>query len=110
MGKIKAFQTIRCEFQAQTTGIADEFVEYLNEQFASVEFELDELPNGYVATAGEEATGWYEPETRYEPSEYEIDFEIWQDDFRDVCYGFRDKYDDENIFCIDSCSCVIEGE
>lgn len=110
MGKIKAFQTIRCEFQAQTPGIADEFVEYLNEEFASVEFELDELPNGYVATAGEEATGWYEPETRYEPSECEIDFEIWQDDFKDVCYGFRDKYDDENIFCIDSCSCVIEGE
>ena len=108
MGKIHVTQEITCEFHAKTPSIADEFVDYLNDEYANIEFELIEnVKDSYKASAIESAIGWYEPETMYEPAEEEVEFEVWEEDFKDMCRSFSDKYDDENIFCIDRVDCSL---
>ena len=114
MPKCKGLQKITVEFQANTEERADDFIAYLNNEYAVIEFELYERNGNYVATAYEEACGWYEPEVRYtkngdgSPEFLEIDFECIEDDLGDVCKAYRDRFDDEEIFALISWSCELE--
>lgn len=113
MGKIKATQKITIEFHANSESLADEFESYINGLYDKVEFELDygKKDDDYVLRATETANGWYDPPVYYTkngdgfPGCKEIDYEIWEDDLMGICRDFSGKYDDENIFCIDSCIC-----
>lgn len=113
MGKIKATQRITVAFTANSEEIAEEFEHFLNEEYSAVEFELmdGKKENEYILSALETADGWYDPPVYYTkngdgfPGCKEIDYEIWEDDLMGICRTFAGKYDDENIFCIDSCIC-----
>ena len=116
MGKIKATQKITIEFHANSESLADEFENYINGLYDKVEFELDygKKDDDYVLSAMETANGWYDPPVMYYkdgsgfPGDTEIDFECFEDILSGECKEFADRYDDENVFCIDSCRCEEE--
>lgn len=110
MGKIKATQKVTIKFHAENENIAMEFESYINGEYEGIaEFELNvDGDTEYRLIALEEAEGWYDPPVYYTkngdgfPGCKEIDYEIWEDDLREVCKEFADRYDDENVFVIDS--------
>ena len=105
--RITAVQDIHVEFKANQEKIAEEFIDFLNQEYVGIEFELDYAHDYYLAVATESAQGYYYPETRWEPAEYDIEFICTEENLLDSCREFRDKYDDEEIFNFESISCDL---
>lgn len=107
-GGFTAVQDIHVKFKANQEKIAEEFIDFLNQEYVGIEFELDYVRDYYLAEATESAQGYYYPETRWEPAECDIEFICTEENLLDVCKEFRDKYDDEEIFNFESISCDLE--
>lgn len=111
--KIKATQSIKVEFHCTEEKLADEFLEFINNQY-NIEFELEEVrDHEWELTALETADGWYSPAVMYTkngdgyPEEYDVEFEVVDEYLLAECREFENKTNDDEKFCIERVNCEI---